>query len=84
MVVDLVVSGEVIRAVVVRLPNGGIELSEVSGLVVCTEMLLSAKDESSFLAVVELFNVETSERSFLAVDELLRVEISTGSCVGGT
>jgi hypothetical protein len=95
VVVDLVVSGEVSRVVVVRLPNGGIELSEVSGLVVCNEILLSANEESSFLAEVELFKVETSESSFLdvvelessflaVVVELLRVEISIGSWVGGT
>ncbi len=95
VVVDLVVSGEVSRVVVVRLPNGGIELSEVSGLVVCNEILLSANEESSFLAEVELLKVETSESSFLdvveldssflaVVVELLSVEISIGSWVGGT
>ena len=67
----------------VRLPNGGIELSWVSGFVVWTEMLLSATDWTLDASALEPFEVETSKRSFLAGVELLKVEISSGSCVGG-
>lgn len=81
--VVLGVSSEVIRVVVVLLPNAGTELS--SGFVVCTEMLLSATDWTLDTSNrVELFCVEASERSFLAVVDVLTVVISRGSCVGGT
>ena len=76
--------------VVVLLPKG-IGLSEVSGLLVWIEMLLSATAAEWFLDAsscleVELLKVETSERlELLDVVEakLFKVETSGSSCVGG-
>ena len=81
---------EVSLGVVVLLPNG-IGLSEVSGLLVWIEMLLSATAAEWFLDAsscleVELLKVETSERlELLDVVEakLFKVETSGSSCVGG-